>query len=594
MTSTPLSPVAARYLGQSVTRKEDRRLLTGHGLYVDDVDGARACCTPRSSAATSQGHHHADRHECGQGAAGVVAVYTWEDFNGITARAGTPCSARSSWCRHRSRSPTSGTSATRSPWSSPRAATWPRTRASSIEVDYDVAAAGCRLHDRRRRHRARGARRLGPRVERDGGGAVHAAVRRPRRGRSPAPRTWWSATSSRTATSPCPWRPGASWRRTAPGRDELDIVCATQSVHETRNFFSRYLQIPEGNVRVDGSRRRRRLRPEDVRVPRGVRGGAGLVRLLGRPVKWIEDRRENLIAAGHSRNEYGHVRMAIDADGIIQAITAEHKADVGAYAGVPGGDGPDARCPGRTRSHATASRWRWCWTNTMGKAAYRGPWMFETTAREMAIDYAASEIGIDPVEFRRRNLLAASDLPFTAPTGQRVQGDHTARDARAGTRDPRLRGLPHGAGRGARRGPLPRRGHQRATSSRRRWAAPPCHRGGHGPGRRPAAGSWPISAPRRTARASRPPWPRSSPTPRGVDYDDVTIVQADTQSTPYGPRHRREPHRGRRRRRGAGRRRVAVREKVLRDRRAHDGGVARRPRDRRERRSRCGARRRSR
>ena len=36
----------------------------------------------------------------------------------------------------------------------------------------------------------------------------------------------------------------------APGRDELEIVCATQSVHETRNFFARYLQIPDGNVRV--------------------------------------------------------------------------------------------------------------------------------------------------------------------------------------------------------------------------------------------------------------------------------------------------------------------------------------------------------
>ena len=58
------------------------------------------------------------------------------------------------------------------------------------------------------------------------------------------------------------------------------------------------------------------------------------------------------------------------------------------------------------------------WTNTMGKGAYRGPWMFETTAREMAIDYAAREIGLDPAEFRRKNLLAAGDLPHTSPAGQ--------------------------------------------------------------------------------------------------------------------------------------------------------------------------------
>ena len=118
------------------------------------------------------------------------------------------------------------------------------------------------------------------------------------------------------------------------GRDELEIVCATQSVHETRNFFARYLQIPDGNVRV---------------TARDVGGGFGQKMfvyreecavalasyLLGRPVKWIEDRRENLLSAGHSRNEYAHVRMAVDDDGIIQAITADAKADVGAYAVCP-------------------------------------------------------------------------------------------------------------------------------------------------------------------------------------------------------------------------------------------------------------------
>ena len=57
------------------------------------------------------------------------------------------------------------------------------------------------------------------------------------------------------------------------------------------------------------------------------------------------------------------------------------------------------------------------WTNTMGKGAYRGPWMFETTAREIALDHAARALGVDPIELRRRNLLAATDLPFTSPSG---------------------------------------------------------------------------------------------------------------------------------------------------------------------------------
>jgi carbon-monoxide dehydrogenase large subunit len=56
-------------------------------------------------------------------------------------------------------------------------------------------------------------------------------------------------------------------------------------------------------------------------------------------------------------------------------------------------------------------------TNTMGKGAYRGPWMFETTAREMAIDHAARVLGLDPIQLRRHNLLAGTDLPFTSPGG---------------------------------------------------------------------------------------------------------------------------------------------------------------------------------
>ena len=190
-------------------------------------------------------------------------------------------------------------------------------------------------------------------------------------------------------------------------------------MHETRNFFSRYLQMPDGNVRV---------------TARDVGGGFGQKMfvyreecavalasyLLGRPVKWIEDRRENLLSAGHSRNEYAHVRMAVDDDGIIQAITAEAKADVGAYAVCPAAIDP-MLVPGPYKIPRYGFGMEMSWTNTMGKAAYRGPWMFETTAREVAMDYVAHEIGLDPAEFRRRNLLSASDLPFTAPTGNVFQ-----------------------------------------------------------------------------------------------------------------------------------------------------------------------------
>ena len=112
--------------------------------------------------------------------------------------------------------------------------------------------------------------------------------------------------------------------------------------------------------------------------------------------------------------------MAVDADGVIQAITADHQADIGAYAVCPAALDP-MLVPGPYKIPRYGFGMEMAWTNTMGKAAYRGPWMFETTAREVAMDHAAHQIGLDPAEFRRRNLLAASDLPFTSPTGNVFQ-----------------------------------------------------------------------------------------------------------------------------------------------------------------------------
>src|SRR5204863_3468553 len=57
------------------------------------------------------------------------------------------------------------------------------------------------------------------------------------------------------------------------------------------------------------------------------------------------------------------------------------------------------------------------YTNTSGRTAYRGPWQFETLAREMLIDIAARRMDMDPAELRRRNLLRAEDLPYTNPNG---------------------------------------------------------------------------------------------------------------------------------------------------------------------------------
>ena len=113
--------------------------------------------------------------------------------------------------------------------------------------------------------------------------------------------------------------------------------------------------------------------------------------------------------------------MAFDDDGPILAAQIDFVSDCGAYP-TPwpvghGGRGRHAVPRAVPRARAPASRTATVYTNTAGRTAYRGPWQFETLAREMLLDIAARQIGIDPVELRRRNLLRRDELPYANPNG---------------------------------------------------------------------------------------------------------------------------------------------------------------------------------
>ena len=403
---------AARYIGQSVTRKEDQRLLTGHGHYVDDVTvpGMLHAAFLRSDVA--RGAITRLDLDAARALDGVVAVYSWTDFHGVFgagwhAMLGeelqVPPPLAISDVRH---------------VGDPIALVVAISRyvaedaCDLIEVDIDPRQAVVEFST----------------AHLDTDNIVHAAWGLPSNAMVAQPFTPMSpdldqAFANAAHVVECTVRQNryvcvpmegrgvvASY---STGRGELDLVCSCQSVHETRNFFSRYLRIPESSIRV---------------TARDVGGGFGqkmfvfreecavvlASKLLGQPVKWIEDRCENLIAAPHSRNEQGVVRLAVDDDQIIQAISIDHVGDVGAYPACPAVMNPQL-LPGPYKIPRLGFTMTMVWTNTMGKGAYRGPWMFETTAREMALDHAARILGIDPIEFRRRNLLAASDLPFTSP-----------------------------------------------------------------------------------------------------------------------------------------------------------------------------------
>jgi aerobic carbon-monoxide dehydrogenase large subunit len=219
--------------------------------------------------------------------------------------------------------------------------------------------------------------------------------------------------------TPSPMEPRGIVAVANPASGELHCHLSSQNPHEARLAISRVTGVPEQMVRVSA---------------RDVGGGFGqkfllqrdelvvalAAHVIGRTVKWIEDRRENLIASTHARTDHTTCELALDAAGRILGAYVEEIEDCGAFpVGATGGAGAavGAFFPGPYRIPALSWVARSAWTNTCARGAYRGPWMMETTAREQMVDVAARTIGIDPLELRRRNVIATSELPYTTPMG---------------------------------------------------------------------------------------------------------------------------------------------------------------------------------
>jgi aerobic carbon-monoxide dehydrogenase large subunit len=201
-------------------------------------------------------------------------------------------------------------------------------------------------------------------------------------------------------------------------RDVLELHGAAKVPHWNRDQIARMLgrasasvQLYEGHV-GGGFGIRGELYPEDLLV-------CVAALAFGRPVKWIEDRREHLIAANHSRQQTHHVRAAVDAEGRILAIDNAFFHDQGAYVRTHAATVPDlaaAMLPGPYRVPAYRAVGHIRLTNKTPCGTYRAPGRFESTfVRERVLDAIAAQLGIDPIEVRRRNLIGASEMPFRRP-----------------------------------------------------------------------------------------------------------------------------------------------------------------------------------
>ena len=152
--------------------------------------------------------------------------------------------------------------------------------------------------------------------------------------------------------------------------------------------------------------------PEDFLIP-------WLAIRSRRPVSWIEDRAEHLVAVNHSRQQHHRIEVALTDDGTILGLRDDVVHDNGAYARTHGIIVPEltlAMLPGPYRVPAYEGRARAVLTNKTPCGTYRAPGRFEgTTVREQLIDLAADRLGIDRIELRRRNLLRSDELPHRRP-----------------------------------------------------------------------------------------------------------------------------------------------------------------------------------
>jgi len=224
--------------------------------------------------------------------------------------------------------------------------------------------------------------------------------------------------SNRQNATPMEPRAGHAAYDASSGR--VTLTCTTQMPHLMRTAICDVLGMPESDLRViapdvgGGFGQKMSLAAEFVVL-------VWLARKLKSSVAWTEDRRENLIASFHSRDQHVSLQAAFDKDAKLIALKADIAANVGAYSCFPTTCGVEplmamAELPGPYNFSAYECRARGIATNTCTMAPYRGvsrPVI--TFALERAMDKAAAAFNIEPAEIRRRNLI--EKFPHTSPTG---------------------------------------------------------------------------------------------------------------------------------------------------------------------------------
>ncbi len=435
---TPMNeiPLEQYGVGQPIRRKEDQRFLSGAGKYIDDVSmpGMAHLFILRSPYA----HAHIDSVDTQAAAAapGVLAVLTGADWvadglGGIPTRTAAknsddspvPTPERQGLVASRARFVGDAVAAVVA--ESAQAA---RDAAELIDVEYRPLAAVVSAEQA-----------LAPdaplvwedvpgnlcvRFEVGDAGAVDDAIA------NAAHVVSMFVDNQRVTAAPIETR-GAIAHYDQAG-DRFVLAFASQNVHANRNQLAEQVfHIPTDRLRAlaydvgGGFGAKNPLYPEHALV-------LWAARRTERPVKWINDRSESFLSDAHGRDQQSHVTLALNTQGDFLALRVDSVGSVGPYllsvgpftctAGSARTQGGPYRIPA-LHFHARAA-----FTNTAPTDPYRGAGRPEASYHiERIIDVAASELGMDRVALRRRNLLASEELPYTTGAGSRIDcGDFEA------------------------------------------------------------------------------------------------------------------------------------------------------------------------
>ena len=409
------------YLGQSLKRAEDPRLITGQGSFVDDINlpGMLHVAVLRSI------HAHALINSVDTAAArsspGVALVLTSKDIAGVLRDVPSgdgiyddkvehieapqhPVLARNKVCYVGQ--PVAMVAAETSYQA--------RDALELIQVDYEmlppvvdtINAAnepGIPIHEETGTN-------VGIRVRHSGGDLDSAFAQADRI-------VSGSYHVQRLAPSPMENRGVAADFQAQGGM--LTVWDSTQRPHGVRNYLSQILDLPENQVRVlasdvgGGFGEKGCMFPEEIAVPY-------LSKTLGRPVKWVEDRQENMVSF-HGRGHTAEVEAAVTNDGVILGVRVRIYVDLGAYFYLSTPAAPtlaSERLVGPYKTPAMSVDVLGVITNKAPTGAYRGAGGPEAAfCMERTVDLIAQELGMDPADVRRKNLIGPDAFPYHTPTG---------------------------------------------------------------------------------------------------------------------------------------------------------------------------------